>query len=158
MKPDDRLAVVLALIDTGGEITPEIKQELDTVDLTGWSKADEIVDLIRESEADHAKLKGEADVATARARSAARRIDALKAYLLDRMIGGGLDHLQGPRFSARVMPSPLSLRWAGVGQIPPEYQRVKVELDSAKAKLAYQLGTLHPDFEASIGRHLRIDG
>lgn len=150
--------IAVALEQTGGEITPEIAQELDDVRLRDpWTRADPIVDLVVNLELDADRFKAEAAPIVARQKTATKAAESLREYLKARMQREQLDNLQGPRHHVQIRKnSAPKIEWQGEGPVPVPFQRVKIELNATKAKVAYEEGTLPPGFKAEIGECLVV--
>ena len=151
-------AIKESLQRSGGELVIELRRDLDALDLVGREKADSLVDAIRHFEAIESTNKSDAAVFLAAAKIGTRAVECLKAYLLERMLALGLDHLAGPRHECRVQLNPgPSITWPGKPDtIPYAFARTKVELDPNAAKIAYHQGRLPEGFVVTHGRHLRI--
>jgi len=62
------------------------------------------------------------------------KIDRLREYMLHEMEGIGVDSVKGALFSVRIQNNPQSVQVDG--DVPEEYQRVKVEADKTKIRQA----------------------
>lgn len=139
-----------AIDEAGGEILPEVETALAAMDVLESEKVDAIACLIREAEAEEQAFRDEATIFTEKARLAEKKADRLKAYLLEHLKGRNLDKIKANRFTVRRgRSSTPTIRWVGDTPIPRDFARVKVELDSAKARAANAAGKLPANFEVS---------
>lgn len=159
------LSIEAALIATGGVIKPEIRQELDSIDLGDWAAADPIIDVIQALEAREAALRAEAaphEAAAApllaKAKAAKQAVEALKEDLRTRMEKGKLNALTGPVHACRLQKnSAPKFELADPDVIPPSVAETVVKLDLAKAKVAWKDNKLPAGVTATVGWQLRID-
>jgi hypothetical protein len=147
-----------AIDDAGGEITPEIQEQIDALESNLEDKADAICALVRSAEAEDVAVQAEIDRLMARRNAARSRSHNLKRYMLACLEQIGRDRVDGPRFKVRVQRnSTPSIEWTGEPDaIPDGFRRVVVEVDGKAAREAFKAGTLPVGFSASVGRHLRI--
>lgn len=140
-----------------GELTPAQESALDRVLGKLQEKVRSVLGVIRHLEMLESGCKDEKDRLAARQRSLARQVDSLKEYLLRCMADEQTAKVVTDIGTvSRVPNSRPSIRWAWVGDPPPEFTRLKVELDGTKAYEAYKAGTLPDGFEVSLGESLRV--
>ena len=150
-------AIAEALERSGGELSAEVLEHLQAFDLRAGTRADPIAAVIRDYEEQEDVWKKEAARVEAQARLARTAIVTLKTFLLERLHDLGVNKLQGVRYVVRAQANPAP-SIACHGPIPTEFQRIKVELDTAKARVAWAAGTLPDCITATVGRHIRIEG
>jgi hypothetical protein len=141
-----------------GELTPELEKALSALEGELTEKAKAIVCIIREKELEAASAKAESDRLNALAQSKARTAERLKAYLRFTMEGCGIDRLDVgiAQLSVRRASRP-AIKWDGNGDLPVEFQRVKIELDGTKAYEVFKAGTALPlGFSVTFTRYLNI--
>ena len=148
-----------ALIDSGGELTPEIEARLDALPGALQVKADGycyvIQQLLRSADA----AKAEADRLSELARVRKNAADRLKDRLKSAMETTGQLKLESDRFKVRVQKNGRpSIAWTGEPDaLPCEYSRVAVSLDGQAAYEAWKAGRELPEgFKVTEGTHLRI--
>jgi hypothetical protein len=147
------------LDESGGEITPEIQQQLDEADAALEDKVDRIAALIRNATAEEEACKAEAAHFRDRAQAAANKADSLKAYLQHNLEAIGRDRVQGQRFKVGVYQNSVpSIRWTRMPEDAPlQFQRVKVEVDGQAAQRWLKEGKELPSgFLVERGSHVRI--
>lgn len=96
------------LIESGGDLTPEIEALLDEAESDFTVKAERVALKVRELEAEAAAVKEEADRLAARSRSAANGARSLKDYLLEQCHAAEQLVVKGKLATVRVQNSPLS--------------------------------------------------
>lgn len=96
------------LIESGGELTPEIEALLEEAEEGFAEKAERVALKVREMEAEAKAAKEEADRLAARARSLERGARSLKDYLLEQCHRIGKHVVKGALATVRVQKSPPS--------------------------------------------------
>lgn len=151
-------AIGEALIEGGGELTPELEARLDALEGEFERKVERIALYVQECNANAAAVKLEADRLTARARAFERKADGLKNYLLFTMKRADWDKLTTPLVSVGVQKnSRPSIRWPGDPATAPEaFRRTIVQVDGQAAYEAYRAGDPLEGFQVVVGEHVRI--
>lgn len=156
---DDYQAVIQAVEDAEGELTPELAAQLDAIPGQFKDKAERVGLYIQ-------NLRGLADAAEeevirlrALATSRTNAVERLKAYLKANMERMGETKIETPLIKLRIQKNGgrQAIRWTGA-EIPAEFQVVTVTLDSEKVHATHAAGTPLPDgFEVEPrGTHLRL--
>lgn len=155
---DELEAIGEALIEGGGELTPELEARLDAMEGEFERKVERIALYVQECKANEAAAKLEADRLTARARAFERKADGLKSYLLFAMKRADWDKLTTPLVSVGVQKnSRPSIRWPGDPATAPEaFRRTVVQVDGQAAYEAYRAGDPLDGFQIETGFHVRI--
>lgn len=96
------------LIESGGELTPEIEALLDEAEDAFAAKAERVALKVREMETEAKAVKEEADRLAARARSLERGARSLKDYLHEQCFAAGQTVVKGRLATVRVQKSPVS--------------------------------------------------
>lgn len=96
------------LIESGGELTPEIEALLDEAEEGFAAKAERVALKIRELETEAKAVKEESDRLAARAKSLDRGAKSLKEYLHEQCHAAGQLAVKGKLATVRVQNSPLS--------------------------------------------------
>lgn len=149
-----------ALMDNGGELTPELEALLDSLEGAFEHKAENVALFIRQLEVNGAAAATEAKRLTELAQQRERAATRLKSYLLENMQRTDHQKVETPRVKIRVQRnSRPSIHWMkDAEKLPVELKRVKVELDG---EAAYKIWKTEPaalpdGFEVVLGSHLRI--
>jgi hypothetical protein len=98
------------LVETEGELTPEIAQLLTEIEGKIEEKAERVALYIREQETQAAAVKGEADRLAARAKSFQRGADGLKRYLEGQLRALGLAKVKGKLVTVALQTNAPSVR------------------------------------------------
>lgn len=157
---DEYQAIEQALIESGGELTPEIEAALDALDDALEDKVERIVHVIQSKQrtADMAKL--EATRLSELARTRANGADSLRRYLMAQLQRAGKTRVDTPTAIVTVQRnSRPSIAWTGEGDPPEEYRRVRIEPDTEGVYRTWKAsgGEILPDgFTMTTGLHLRI--
>ncbi len=151
------IAALLAATDDG-ELPPDAEARLDGLQMQLEEKADNICRLIRQREAEQAGYAEEADRLIRLADAARRDYERLKDYLRRTLTGLGLKRLDTALFKLSACKnSQPSVLLADSAEVPPQYSRVKVELDRKAVVEAWRDGlTLPEGLTVEVGEHLRI--
>lgn len=149
------------LIESGGELTPELLELLDSAEGAFDEKCERVALKVRELEATAKAVQEEADRLAARAKSLANGAKGLKGYLLRQMEDADRPEVRRPLITLRVQASPAAARCTvPVEQLPDALVRIVPEsrvfdgraaLDAHKAGLALPAGV-----EITRGHHLRL--
>lgn len=148
-----------ALIEAGGELTPEIEARLDALEGNLEAKVDGLVGLAQQlarmgeaADAEAARLKR---LASARTAAAGR----LKEYLLRTLEQLGRPKVETDRFAVRVQRNGRpSITWPGdPSDLPMDLARLEVKLDGQAAYERWKRdGEMPEGFVVALGSHLRI--
>lgn len=155
----ESIAIMDAIEEAGGEITPEIQGRLDALGESLPAKADAYCKLIRHFQARAAALDLEAvrlGEAAARDEKAAKR---LKDHLLACMAMAGQRKVSTDLFGVSVCKNGVpSITWTlSPYALPVHLRRTKIELDSEAArKVLKETGGLPEGFSVEHGSHIRI--
>lgn len=148
-----------ALIDNGGELTPELEARLNALEGAFEHKAENVALFVRQLEVNGAAAASEAkrlhDLASRREKAA----DRLRSYLLENMQRAQRVKVETGRVVVRVQRnSRPSIHWQrSVEDLPPEFVRVKLDVDGEAAYNAWKSEQPLPDgFVVQVGHHLRI--
>lgn len=141
-----------------GELPEDLEARLDLLEVALEDKADAIAALVTQAKAESEMFEAEAGRLTRRRVIAANRADRLKAYLHQTLTLLRRDRVVGRRFTVRVQRNGApSIKWTrDIDALPPEFMKITVDVDAAKAREAFKAGTLPDGFEGGIGTHLRI--
>lgn len=96
------------LIESGGELTPEIEALLEEAEEEFGAKAERVALKVRELEAEAKAVKEEADRLAARAKAATNGARSLKDYLLEQCHRAGQLAVKGKLATVRVQNSPMA--------------------------------------------------
>ena len=153
--------LILSACDENGELNADHAAILDAWDSeTSLSIADKLESLEgyrRNIRAEADALKAEAARMTARARTLDARDEALKRYALGCMDAAGMNRLKAGIFSLRVSLNGGKLPLVVTGDVPEEFQLVKIEPDSDRIRAALNAGQDLPFAHlGERGRSLRV--
>lgn len=157
--PDAFEAIENALLENGGDLTPELEAELDAIEGVLEWKAERICRLIRNNEASAKAYGEEIDRLQAHKRTHENTVDRLKRYLQSTMERLDRDKINAGVFKVALQKnSRPSIRWNGdVNDIPERYKRVTVELNGATAYEDFKADVTLPNgFEVQLGKHVRV--
>lgn len=116
----------------GGEIPPELDELLEQVEGDLETKVERTALVIQNLKANAKAAKEEAERLASTSRSYQRQADALTNYLQHQLNRAGAQRIETPRIKVRLQrASRPSIR--PIGDIPEEFQRVRVEFDGTKA-------------------------
>ena len=135
-----------AIRDAGGEIPQELDELLEMAEGDLEEKVKRVALVVQNLKANAAAAKSEADRLATSARGYDRQAAALTNYLHHQLTRAGIERVETPLVKVRIQrASRPSVR--PVGEIPEEFQRVRVEFDGAKAydHLRPMLGKDSPD-------------
>jgi hypothetical protein len=172
----DALEIVRAWIDeheeeiraAGGELSPELAELLDKVELDLAVKAERVALYVRELIATGRAIREEQERLAARVHHVERAAESLKTYLKLQLERAGIPKIDGKLVVVRVQKNPPSLKcsmtpedlWRHYG---PESaaslveQRITYHLRGRELLAAYRDGAdLPPEFSIEQGTHLRI--
>lgn len=157
---DAHEALAEKLEQAGGEITPELEAEWDTLTGSFEAKAEGCALYVRELSANAAAAKEEADRLEALYKSLAAKAQRMKAYLQHNMERVGRKDLKTPKVHVWVQANGgrPGIRWTLPAEsLPVQFRRVTVEVDSQAVQDAYEANALPDGFVVSErGRSLRI--
>jgi len=146
-----------ALIENGGELTPELAADLDAIEGAFEAKVERVAlyicNLLLTADAADAEAARLATLARTRRQGA----EGLKGYLMAQLDRVEKPKVETPLVVVRIQKnSRPSIQWPDTLPIPEGYQRVTVSLDGQKAYADFKAGTLPMGFIVDHGRHLRI--
>lgn len=148
-----------ALVECGGELTPELEERLDLMSGAFEDKCEKIALFVKECEANAAAAAVEEARLAAIAKSFDTKARGLKGYLLHYMQRTGRSSLKTPRVRVWEQKNGRpAIRFVGdLASLPGDYVRVKREADLQFAFVEHQAGAKLPDgFVVEHGTHLRI--
>jgi hypothetical protein len=145
-----------AVIEAGGELSPELDQRLSHVEESIHRKVDALRVLIVENEAEHEKLSREAQYFQRRALTHKRAVESYRHWIMSAMEAAGLSRA-GERFPLRIQANGRpTIEWTKLhADLPEEYRRVVVGVNLERAYQDYKYGQLPDGFVVTRGRHLR---
>ena len=155
---DQYQAVMQAIEDAEGELTPELSAQLDAIPDAFKAKAERVGLYIRNLQSLAQAAELEAVRLKALAASRENAATRLKAYLLQNMQRMELKDVVTPLIKLRIqVNSRPSIHWPEGQEIPEAYRRVTVSLDGQAAYEAWKAnGTLPEGFVVERGSHLRL--
>jgi hypothetical protein len=130
-------AEIRNLIDaTGdGELTPEVLEQLEALEMSLEDKTTAYCVLVREAIADQARYQAEIDRLNAARGTAANAERSLKERLTQGLQLAGIKRLDLPLFKVWLQRGPGSIEVTCLAEdLPTSLQRVKVEPDKSKIK------------------------
>lgn len=133
----DIAANIRNLIDQSetGELTPEILEELERLELSLEDKTEAYCILIREETGREAALTAEVDRLNAARKTSQNAIQSLKDRLTLGFQLAGVKKLKTPRFNCWLQRGPGSVEVSCLpDELPSEYTRIKIEADKIKLK------------------------
>lgn len=129
------------LEESGGELTPEmtavyeeltaLERQLEELDVNLTEKVDAYVAVYRTHRDMAEGIRRAAQTLQARARAHQSTADRIKSWLRSNLEKLGMKKVETYYTVVRIQKSPASVRCEG--EIPPAYQRVKVEFDARQA-------------------------
>jgi hypothetical protein len=157
----DLEAVHSWLMESGGELTPEIEERLDAAEGAFDEKAERVALKIREMEATARAVKEEADRLAARVRSMENGARSLKEYLRMQMERADRPEIKRPLVTIRVHRSPPSARClVPLQELDDHFVRLipeRFEFDAKAALAAHKAGEALPaGVEIVQGHHVRL--
>jgi len=167
-------ALEAALVESGGELTPEVEAAFAALGAIESHKVDSYAAVVRSFSAYLEAVKAEEAELRTKRKVAEAAIERLKGRLLDYMRERGVRELRGTTWRAAIQRNgglrPMSLLVAAE-ELPPAFQKITVEADwpairAALADLAIPPdvgaqvatpGAVGPDVDVHpVGEHLRI--
>jgi hypothetical protein len=146
-----------ALIENGGELTPELSAELDAIEGAFEAKVERVALYVRNLLATAEAADAEAARLAALARTRRQGAEGLKGYLMAQLDRVEKPKVETPLVVVRIQKnSRPAIRWPDTLPIPKDYQRVTVSLDGQKAYQDFKAGALPKGFIVEQGRNLRI--
>lgn len=154
------VAIMQAVEDEGGELTPEQVAKLEALDTQFEVRAENIAKMVKNIEAEETAAREEAKRLSERARTRGTLVDNLKKYLKDTMERMSLEKLTTPDklFTIAIQNnSRPSIKWQGEPSTIPESYRKPPELDGTAAYNAWKSDKLTEfGWDVTTGKHLRI--
>lgn len=150
---DEILSALGDVEDAGGEMTDEVEQRLDALNLALEEKVERIGLYIRDLELEAEKVEAEEKRLFYRRKAMQGRAKWLKGYLMRCLLAVDTNRVKTPLVTFAVQRnSRPSITWTR-GEIPEQYRRVTVELDGTKVYEAFKAGELPDGFEVHYGEH-----
>lgn len=149
------------LMESGGELTPEIEELLEQAAGQWADKVERVALKVRELEATAKAVKEEADRLAARVKALENGARSLKGYLQQQLNAIEVREVKRPLVTVRLQNSPPAARCAvPVEALPPELVRVipeRREFDARAALAAHKAGAALPaGVEIVQGTHVRL--
>lgn len=147
------------LVENGGELTPEIAQQLAALEGAFDRKLERILLYTRNLQLQGEVATVEAQRLQALAATRGTAAKRLRQYVMEQMERADREKVETALICARIQQnSRPSIEWAGAPDaLPAEYQRVSVSMDGAKAYAQWkENGELPTGFTVVRGRHLRV--
>jgi Siphovirus Gp157 len=125
-------------------------------------KATNVAMFIRNMDVSIEAMKAAEKTMSERRKSAERRRDSVKTYLLTNMVGCGIKKIEGPYFTVSVRDNPEAVDVFEPGTIPQAYMREvpppppSWEVDKASIKAAIKAGVEVPGAKLTRGQRLEI--
>jgi hypothetical protein len=157
--------LMATIADLNGEITPQVEARLDELEGAFEGKVERIALLIQQYKVNADAAKAEEDRLAAIRKSFERSADGLRHYLYGGMLASGHDRVDTPRARVRIQRNtqPTCLYVGDPTAIPPEFQRVTVDVDKRKVLEVWEQTSANPEertapdgFKIEWGSHLRI--
>lgn len=124
--------------ETGEDIV--LKAALDSIEDAIEVKAQAIVIMAKEWEAEAEALKEEQDRLAKRRKTLENRADGIRKYLLSQLVSAKLTKLKTKLFTMTVNPAKDSVVVDDIELLPPEFVRTKKEAEKAAIKKALEEG------------------
>lgn len=149
------------LVESGGELTPEIAELLDKAEGAFDAKCERVALKIRELEALAKAVEVEADRLAARQKALANSAKSLKGYLLTQLQHADRPEVKGTLVTIRVQASPARARClVDVSALPAELVRIIPEsrdFNGSAALAAHKAGQPLPaGVEIVQSHHIRL--
>ncbi len=147
------------ILEAEGVLTDELSEEWDKLSETIDTKVENTGLYIKNLLATAKAEAQEAKMFSRRAETKERAAKALKEYLKVNMERVGKDKLETLRVKARIQTNPRpSITWTEpIEELPPEFRRVRVEVDGTAAYATWkEQGSLPEGFKVERGTHLRL--
>lgn len=131
-----------------GEVLIDITEELEKLNIKREDKIINIARYIDDLDREKNLIKEKIAVLTSRAKSKEKRVESLKAYLMDSMIKLGTNKIEDETVTVRLNSS-KSVNPVNVELIPTEYisQKVEIKPDLRKIGAAIKNGLVIPGAE-----------
>jgi hypothetical protein len=156
---DELIEIQDMLIDTGGELTPEIEDRLDQLTGAFDDKVERICKLVQSQVRLGESAKAEARRLEQLSHVREQSASGLKRYLMREMVRTNRRKIELPTCRVRVQTNGRPrIEWTrGTATLPPEYRRVEIMLNSDAAYNHWKVtGSLPDGFTVELGQHLRI--
>jgi hypothetical protein len=150
--------LMLRLEDGDGEMSPELAESLDGLEMAFEAKVDNVLRYRAEMDANANVIDAEIQRLTALRDGYKRRAETLKRYVFQTMQSLGVDRVQCKLFSCWVQKNGRpSIGLAAAAEIPETYRKVTVTFDSQKCYEDWKAGQTLPEcVTVTEGYHLRI--
>lgn len=135
-------ALLLEIEESNGVLSEDLDARLDEIGDALTAKADACAAMVRTLEAEAAAFKEEADRFGAKRKAAEAGAARLKTYLKSCLELAGERKVKGARFTVAIQANAPSveLEETDPEALPPEFVRVKKEVDKTAIKTALQAG------------------
>jgi outer membrane murein-binding lipoprotein Lpp len=153
------VALEAALLEAGGEVTPEVEQALAALGELEASKVDAYAFLVRNLEGYADRVRAEEQALAAKRKAAENSARRLKERLLGHLELRGLDKLAGSIWTAARQANPASVEvLVPPEELPEAYRVVTVEANKRQLLADLKAGTPLPGVAsvAPTTYHLRI--
>lgn len=151
-------AIAAELVESGGELTPELSARLDALAEAFDGKVERTGLLIRNllAASDAAANEGKRLIELARTRKAAA--DSLKQYLFVQMVAAQRGEVKTPLVTARIQNSPPSASCTVAPETLPDWlKRTSVAFNGSAAIAAWRIkGALPDGVTVEVHQHLRL--
>lgn len=144
--------------DNDGEITEDLMQEIESIEVDLSTKADAYAAMIRRFQYEEEAYREEARRMSAKAHASVKVQEKLRFLLMNAMRAMSLDRIRGKRFSiSRILNKIPSISWESNQPIPPVFQKVIISLDKEIAhKVLNEEGFLPEGFKITNTEYVRI--
>lgn len=158
--PAEMAAIDRLIDEQDGELTQDILDRLDQIEVTLAVKAEGIACIVRSSQAEAEALQAEIDRLQSRKRAADGRAAGLKEYLLRTMREHGRDKIDAGLFKIRRQRNgvpAVNVDPNIIDRLPDRYKKIVIEPNRAAMRDAARDGEALPDgVEIVYGEHIRI--
>jgi Skp family chaperone for outer membrane proteins len=152
-------AIEAQIEELEGELPEDLEAKLDELDEEFERKVEFLAMLAREAKLEAEAWKQEEDRVQARRRALEARQKRLQDYVQAAMVATGRPKVSGSKLTVAIQKNSVPTVRVDLDptQLPPEFQRVRVEADNAAIRDAAKAGAELPDgVMVEYGSHLRI--
>lgn len=156
---DQLQEVAEALVENGGELTPELAAKLEEIEGAFEQKVERCVLYIRNLEATAQAAKDEAGRLALLASGRQKAADGLKAYVKQELERAKRPKVETDLIVARIQKNstPSVTCTVDVGALPLNYVRITKSLDARAVLEAWKAQTPLPEgVSVEVGTHLRV--
>ncbi len=127
-------------------------------EMTLAQKVEGVAHILRGFEADAEVLRAEEARLAARRKASEANRERLRTYLTECMIAAGLDRVRTATMTAYLQTSSARVEVTDLASVPPDFIRIKREVDRAKVLATWKQEGLVPDGIEIIdgSKHVRI--